>query len=254
MDLNNVPHAAYKPGRVSSANGAASMQYIGKAAQLLKKGILDCLVTCPISKEAIALAGSKFPGHTEYLAGMAGSRDFVMMLMNKYFKISLVTRHIPIKQVSSSLDSESVYKTILLTHNSMKRLFGIRSPRILVCGLNPHASDNGLLGKEEIEVIAPAVKKADNSLKGISGPMPSDSVFASALKGGCDAVVAMYHDQALIPLKITDFDSGVNMTLGLPYVRTSCLHGTAFDIAGKNRANPNSLIEAIKVAVKCAEN
>ena len=254
LDLDNVQRKGFKFGRVNAACGAASIQYIGKAARLIKEGRLDCLVTCPISKEAVALAGFKFPGHTEYLARMADTTDFVMMLMNKHLKISLVTRHIPLKDVSSHLDKESIYKTIVLTYKSMNRLFGIRSPRILVCGLNPHASDNGLLGKEEGELIAPAIKKAASLLKGISGPMPCDSVFAAALKGRCDAVVAMYHDQALIPLKVTDFDSGVNITLGLPYVRTSVLHGTAFDIAGKNKANPRSLIEAIKVAVKCAAN
>ena len=254
IDLANVPRNDFLAGRVNAACGSASIQYIGKAAQLIKNGELDCLVTCPISKEAVALAGFKFPGHTEYLASMADTTDFVMMLMNKHLKISLVTRHIPLKDVSSHLDKESIYKTIVLTSRSLTSLFGIRNPRILVCGLNPHASDNGLLGKEEGELIVPAIKKAARSLKGISGPMPSDSVFALALKGGCDAVIAMYHDQALIPLKVTDFDSGVNITLGLPYVRTSVLHGTAFDIAGKNKANPSSLIEAIKVAVKCAAN
>lgn len=254
IDLNNVPHKNYKLGKISAECGEASIQYIGKANELIKEGYLDCLVTCPISKEAVKLSGFKFPGHTEYLADMAGVRDFVMMLMNKHLKVSLATRHIPLKEVCRKLDSDSIYRTIIITADSIRKLFGIKNPRIAVCGVNPHASDGGVLGKEEDEVIAPAVTRARRARNAVIGPLPCDSVFLSAVNGKYDAVIAMYHDQALIPLKTTDFDTGVNITLGLPYVRTSVLHGTAFDIAGKNIANPNSLIEAIKVAVVCAQN
>ena len=254
IDLNNVAHKAFKFGKISANCGRASIQYIGKALQLIKDGELDCLVTCPISKEAAHYAGFPFPGHTEYLAKEAKIDDFVMMLMNKYIKVSLVTRHIPLKEVSRRLTVGNIYRTIVITLASLRSLFGIVNPRLAVCGLNPHASDAGIIGSEEGEIIVPAVAKSRRFSSQIYGPLPCDSVFASAIRGKYDAVIAMYHDQALMPLKLSDFDSGVNLTLGLPYARTSVLHGTAFDIAGKNIANPNSLIEAIKVAVKCAKN
>jgi len=175
----------------------------------------------------------------------------VMMLLNRYLKISLVTRHLPISEVSSAIKQTTIYKTIIITHNSLREYFAIKQPRICVVALNPHAGEGGLLGKEEIRMIIPAMKRARPLIKEIIGPLPADTALSKALQGQFDVVIAMYHDQALIPLKILDPESGVNFTLGLDFVRTSPLHGTAFDIAGKNIASNSSLIAAIKTAVEC---
>ena len=178
-----------------------------------------------------------------------------MMLLNRKLKFSLVTRHIPLKYVPARLDADKIYKTILLTHRSLKELFLIKNPRIGVCGLNPHASDNGLLGAEENKIIKPALMRVAKSIRNIEGPLPADVAVLKAVQKKYDCLIAMYHDQALIPLKLSGAYTGVNLTLGLRFIRTSPLHGTAFDIAGKfNLANPSSLIAAIKLAIKLTKN
>ncbi|MFA5286921.1 MAG: 4-hydroxythreonine-4-phosphate dehydrogenase PdxA, partial [Candidatus Omnitrophota bacterium] len=213
---------------------------------------IDCLATCPISKEAINKAGFKYSGHTEYFIKKTKVRHVVMMLLNKNLKFSLITRHLPIKDVPGALNIDKILDATRITYLSLKNIFKIPYPRIALCGLNPHASDNGLIGDEEENIIRPAVERLKKTFKRINGPIPSDIAIYRALRGGYDAVMAMYHDQALIPLKITGKDSGVNISLGLPFIRTSPLHGTAFDIAGKHKfANPDSLISAIKLALKC---
>jgi len=257
VDLNNVKKSGFIFGRVSSLNGKASLEYLDAAAGLLKDKQLDCLVTCPISKEAINLAGSKFSGHTEYLADKFGCKDLIMMLINSKFKFSLVTRHIPLKDVSSQITRERLEGNILKTVKGLKDLFLIRQPRIVVCGVNPHASDNGVIGMEELKEIKPAVAALKRKCKGafITGPLSSDIAISEAAKGLFDCIIALYHDQALIPLKLTDFNSGINFTLGLPFVRTSPLHGTAFNLAARPaQANPKSLIAAIELAIKCTLN
>jgi 4-hydroxythreonine-4-phosphate dehydrogenase len=255
IDLNNVEHKNFKFGKIKAKYGRASIEYIDKALELIKNRQIDCLVTCPVSKEAINLAGfNKFCGHTEYLAKKTRTEDFAMMLLNKDLIISLVTRHIPLREVSLKLSRDKIYKTILLTYKSLEKLFSIPSPRIVVCGLNPHASDNGVIGNEENKIIKPVLERLRTKLKNISGPKPSDVAISEAKQKQYDCVIAMYHDQALIPLKLLGIGTGVNLTLGLPFIRTSPLHGTAFDIAGKGRACADSLIEAIKLAVRCALN
>ena len=255
LDLNNVPRENFRFGVNRPEYGRASIEYIDKAAQLLKKRAVDCLVTCPISKEAINSAGFRFPGHTEYLAKLTKAKDFVMMLLNRQLKIVLITRHIPLTKVSSAISKEIILKDILLTYKSLKRLFLIPSPRIVVCGLNPHASDNGLLGTEENNIIKPVLKRLNPLIAhSIDGPFSADVAISRACKNKYDCVVAMYHDQALIPLKLSGSSTGVNITLGLAFVRTSPLHGTAFDIAGRNLADPSSMIESIKLAVRCTLN
>lgn len=256
LDLNNISRKSFQFGKIRAEYGRASIEYLDKALELAKDKEIDCLVTCPISKEAIGLAGFKYSGHTEYLAQGTNTKEFVMMLLNKDLKISLVTRHIALKDVAASLNKEKIYKTVSLTYKSLKQIFCIKNPRIVVCGLNPHASDNGLMGNEENRIIKPTVKKLRSQLKmHIYGPLSSDVAIYRANKREYDCIIAMYHDQALIPLKLLGSDTGVNMTLGLPFVRTSPLHGTAFDIA-KNYflANPNSLSEAIRLAIKCTSN
>lgn len=254
IDLNNVSHKHFSFGKLKAEYGKASLEYIDKALELIKTKKIDCLITLPISKQAIKLAGFKWPGHSEYLAYLTGTDDFVMMLANKYIKTSLVTRHLPLDKVSSELSINKIYRTILLTHRALKKWFKIREPRLVVCALNPHASDGGSIGEEEKKIIIPAINMAKRVIKCIDGPLPCDAVFTKASDKVYDSAIAMYHDQALIPLKILDFNSGVNITLGLPFVRTSPLHGTAFDLAKKGSANPNPLIEAIKTAIKCTSN
>jgi 4-hydroxythreonine-4-phosphate dehydrogenase len=257
VDLKNVMRRSFVFGRVSSRNGSASLEYLDTAVKLLKDERLDCLVTCPISKEAINLAGSKFSGHTEYLADRFNCRDLIMLLINNKFKFSLVTRHIPLKDASDNITKSKLENNILNTAEGLRKLFLIPKPRIVVCGFNPHASDNGVIGTEELRVIKPAIAalKRRHGATVITGPLPADVAIKEAEKGIFDCVIALYHDQALIPLKLTDFDSGVNLTLGLPFVRTSPLHGTAFDLAVKPAlANPNSLVSAIALAIKCTLN
>jgi 4-hydroxythreonine-4-phosphate dehydrogenase len=253
IDLKNVPRKDFAFGKIRAEYGKASIEYLDKAMDLLIAKEIDCLVTCPISKEAVKLAGFRFPGHTEYLAQCTATRDFAMMLLNRRLKFSLLTTHIPLKDVSSQINKGIIRKNIVLVVTSLKKLWAIKKPRIVVCGLNPHASDGGIIGKEELAILKPALKGLRIRLKAvIEGPVSSDAAILKASKGKFDAVVAMYHDQALIPLKLTGYETGVNMTLGLPFVRTSPLHGTAFDIAAiPSLADPSSLIEAIKLAVKC---
>jgi 4-hydroxythreonine-4-phosphate dehydrogenase len=257
IDVDNVKKKGFAFGRVSASGGRASLDYLDTAVDMLKRKQIDCLVTCPISKEAISLAGSVFTGHTEYLSAKFRSRHTLMMLVNKRLRFSLATRHIPLNRVSGKITPAGLKENILLTVEGLRSLFGISNPRIVVCGINPHASDNGLIGDDELKVISPAVAASRRACKGasITGPLPSDSAISMADRGRFDCVIALYHDQALIPLKLTDFDSGVNITLGLPFVRTSPLHGTAFDLAAKPASvNPNSLAAAIRLAIKCTLN
>jgi 4-hydroxythreonine-4-phosphate dehydrogenase len=254
VNLSNVNRKHFVFGKIGAQGGRACLEYLDIAADLLKKKRIDCLVTCPISKEAIKLAGSKFCGHTEYLAAKFKRKDLIMMLANNRLRFSLVTRHIALKDVSKKITRKELKGNILNTVKGLRLLFSKRKPKIVVCGLNPHASDNGTIGREELEVIKPVIASLRKRIFGvvIAGPLSADIAISEAARGNFDCVIALYHDQALIPLKLTDFDSGVNLTLGLPFVRTSPLHGTAFDLARRpSLANPNSLIQAVKLAIKC---
>lgn len=253
IDIPVIPPKNFRYGKMSALSGRASIAYLDEAVRLIKDKRIDALVTCPVSKEAVNLAGLKgFSGHTEYLAGYFGVDKYVMMLMNDRIKMSLVTRHIALKKVAQAINKENVRTTICYTYRALKRFFAMNNPRLVVAGLNPHASDNGIIGDEEVKVVVPVVKSMRRSGMSISGPLSADVAIAKAYSGKFDAVVAMYHDQALIALKLFGSNSGVNMTLGLPFVRTSPLHGTAFDIAGKGKVNCASFLEAVKLAVKCA--
>lgn len=256
IDLKNVCHKHFKFGKMSPEHGRASVEYLDKAIEMLGKKQIHCLVTCPVSKEAVNLAGfAGFSGHTEYLARQTNTKHFAMMLLNGRLRFSLVTRHIPLKDVPRRLDADEIYRTSVLTHRALKELFLIRNPSIAVCGLNPHASDNGILGGEENRIIKPALMRLLRVIRNINGPLPADVAVLKMMQGKYDCLIAMYHDQALIPLKMMDAYRGVNLTLGLPFIRTSPLHGTAFDIAAKfDLACPDSLIEAIRLAVRCALN
>ena len=256
VDLKNVYTASFRFGKVRAEYGKASVEYLDKAIELVKAGQLDCIVTCPISKESINLAGYSYSGHTEYFAAKTNTPDFVMMLLNRFLKISLVTRHIPLKDVPGKVNRENFSKAVMITHGALRQLFSLPRPRIAVCGLNPHASDNGVIGKEENLVIKPEIEKLRKKGININGPISADVAALKTYEGHYDCLIAMYHDQALIPLKLLDAKSGVNITLGLPFIRTSPLHGTAFDIAKESlrKADPSSLIEAIQAAIQCSRN
>jgi 4-hydroxythreonine-4-phosphate dehydrogenase len=252
IDLRNVNHKSFSFGKIRAEYGRSAMEYLDKAMELLKKKQIDCLVTAPISKEAINLAGLRYSGHTEYFAEKTKTLNPVMMLLNKDLKFSLVTRHIPLKALAAKLKPDTIADTIAITHKSLKKLFAIARPRIIVCGINPHASDNGTIGDEENRIIKPVIEKLKKTMKYLDGPIAADTAIVKARHQEYDCIIAMYHDQALIPLKLLGDDTGVNLTLGLPFVRTSPLHGTAFDLAGKNKANPASLTAAIRLACQCA--
>jgi 4-hydroxythreonine-4-phosphate dehydrogenase len=212
---------------------------------------LDAMVTAPICKEGFHKAGIHVPGHTEYLAELTRTRKFGMMLLGGGLRVMLVTRHIPISEVPSALTRKNIREHIELTGEALA-LFGIRDGKIGVCGLNPHAGDGGVIGSEEIRLINPAIRAVRRKGYDVSDALPADTLFYQALNGQFDAVVAMYHDQGLGPLKMIGFDEGVNVTLGLPIIRTSPDHGTAFGIAGKNKASPESMKQAIRLAVEMA--
>lgn len=256
VDLANVPLEGFESGKVKAEYGRASIEYLDRALVLINSRQIDCLVTAPICKESLKLAGFTCAGHTEYLAEHTGTKDFVMMLLNKDLKFTLVTRHIPLREVPLQLSKSEIVKTALLSNEYLKKFFRIRRPRIAACGLNPHASDNSTIGNEEARMISPAVEELGRAHKiNIIGPLPADTAVRRAKERDFDCVLAMYHDQALIPLKLSGAETGVNLTLGLPFVRTAPLHGTAFDIAANPKlVNPKPLIAAIKLAVQCRSN
>lgn len=237
------------PGQISVDSGRISMESVGLSVDLCSRGQADAMVTCPISKEAISLAGYHFPGHTEFIADRVGASDFLMMMVSDKLRIGLVTGHIPISAVSKAVTGDQIERTIGIMNRSLRRDFGLSDPKITVLGLNPHAGDGGVLGTEDRDIILPALIRARESGVQIMGPLPADGFFGSDKWKSADGVVAMYHDQGLIPFKALSFGSGVNFTAGLSIVRTSPDHGTAFEIAGKGVANPSSLKKAIEYAV-----
>ncbi len=253
--LNLVPLTDLSPEQVplgmpQKEGGEAAYRYIERGVKMTQTGIVDAMVTAPISKEALHIAGHPFPGHTELLAAMTGAEDYVMMLAGPQLRVALVTTHLPLREVPSALSRERVKRTIVITSQGLRRYFGIGVPKLAVAALNPHAGEGGLFGSEEEEVIAPAIEECRREGIKVDGPLPSDSLFFRAVQGGYDAVVSMYHDQGLIPLKLLHFWEGVNVTLGLPIIRTSVDHGTGYDIAGQGVADPTSLISAIKMAAE----
>jgi 4-hydroxythreonine-4-phosphate dehydrogenase len=240
-------------GKVDGKAGRASYDYIVKAIDLAMAGSIAGIVTAPIAKEALKLGGVPYPGHTEILADRAGVTDFAMMLANDELRVILVSIHVALSEAIALVTRERVLKTIRLAHQAC-RAYGIQRPRIAVAGLNPHAGENGLFGREEIEAIAPAI--ADARLEGLdaSGPYAGDTIFMRARRGAFDIVVAQYHDQGLIPVKYLGIEHGVNVTVGLPFIRTSVDHGTAFDIAGTGKADASSLRYALGQALILARN
>lgn len=244
----------FELGKATEIGGKYAFESLEHATRDLAAGKIDVLVTAPISKEAMGKTGFKFPGHTEYLADMAGQDEALMLMISRTMRVGLVTTHVALKDVPSLITTDKVLDKIKAFNASLKKDFGIRRPRIAVFGMNPHAGENGKMGTEESEAIIPAINKAQAEDILAFGPYPADGFFGSGAKGQFDGVLAMYHDQGLAAFKALAFDEGVNFTAGLPVVRTSPDHGTAFDIAGQNKASGDSMRNAIYLAMDVHRN
>jgi 4-phospho-D-threonate 3-dehydrogenase / 4-phospho-D-erythronate 3-dehydrogenase len=251
-DMQLLKTGDFRPGEVSRKTGDASFHYVIEAIRLSKEGQVAAIVTAPISKEAIQSAGHQFAGHTEIFASYTGTKNYAMLLYDEKFSVIHVSTHIPLADAISTLNQPRIERVIQLAHDSMKKIVG-HSPVIAVAGINPHAGEKGLFGRQEIEIIKPAVESMKARGIDVSGPYPPDTVFLKTLQGDFDIVVAMYHDQGHIPMKLLSFDTGVNISVGLPVIRTSVDHGTAFDIAWKGIARNSSLLKAIFLAERLSE-
>ncbi len=252
IDLNNVPEdlPLQQP---SAAGGKAAVQYIRAAVDLAVQGRVNAITTAPINKEGIHLAGHFYPGHTELLAEYTGVNDFALMMEGKKLRVVLATTHVSLNNVGEYLTRENLVKIIRLTHRWLSQHV-VEAPKIALAGLNPHCGDGGIFGKEEAETIIPAIEQTVSEGIRVEGPFPADSLFPRAKSGEYDAIIAMYHDQGMIPVKMESLGHAVNITLGLPIIRTSVDHGTAYNIAGKGVASAQSLIEAIKTASQLAKS
>lgn len=263
VPVTNLAPSAITPGRPGDASARAQLAYLEAATDAALSGQAVALVTAPISKEWIARAGFRFPGHTEYLAARAGGGEVAMMLAGPALRVTLATTHLALRDVPQSLTPEVIASAIVLTADGLVRGFGVPSPRVAVAGLNPHAGEAGRFGDEETRLVLPGIDLARRRLAGsgpspgladtnVTGPHVPDVVFRQAAEGAFDAVVALYHDQGLIPVKLLHFDDAVNVTLGLPFVRTSPDHGTAYDIAGRGVARAGSFLAALDLAARLA--
>ncbi|MBI5415235.1 MAG: 4-hydroxythreonine-4-phosphate dehydrogenase PdxA [Candidatus Omnitrophica bacterium] len=252
IDVGCLRAGNFTTGRPSRLTGKASLAYLQTAIDLIKSRQLSALVTAPVCKEAVGKTDASFHGHTEFLAGAFHARDIGMMFVSGPLRVLLVTRHIPLAQVSKAVNAGVVLRAIRAADDALKIYFLFKSPLIGVCGLNPHAGEGGTLGREEIRHIIPAVKRARAEGVRAEGPFPADTVFYPRNSKRFDVLLAMYHDQGLVPVKALYFRKLVNLTVGLPFVRTSPAHGTAFDIAGKDKADASSMAAAVKLAVHLA--
>lgn len=251
LDLDLLPEDL-PIGQVSPEAGNAAFQYLAKAIEMAKENRIEAICTAPLNKEALQKGGHMYPGHTEILADLTNTKDYSMMLSAPNLRVIHVTTHVGIIDAVKMINPERVYHVLKLAHDTLKKA-GIESPKIAVCGINPHAGENGLFGYgEEEEKVVPGVEKAQAEGINAIGPLPADTLFFRAVRGDFDIVVAMYHDQGHGPVKVLGLDAGVNITVGLPIIRTSVDHGTAFDIAGKGIADEKSLMEAMRQAVELA--
>jgi 4-hydroxythreonine-4-phosphate dehydrogenase len=255
VDIKEGPIRSLRPGVPCAQAARASLAYLESAVAWLKQGKARALVTGPISKESVVEAGFSWPGHTEFLAHAFGSRHVEMVFVAESLKVVLLTRHVALKEAIASLKQDAIIACGRLSYELLKKDFKISHPRIAVCGLNPHASEAGLFGQEEKKIIAPACRRLNKILgKHFFGPLPADTVFTRASEGAFDLVMAMYHDQGLIPFKLLEFRAGVNLTAGLPIIRTSPVHGTAFDIAARRVAHSGSMVAALQLAYELTKN
>jgi len=254
IDLKNIRLSELKMGQVQAMAGKASVKYVEKAVEMALENKIDAIVTAPLNKESMNLAGYDYAGHTEILAHLTKTKDYAMMLVAGQLRVIHVTTHVSMRDACELIKKERVLTTIRLT-DEVTRKMGVETPKIAVSGFNPHAGESGLFGNEEIEEITPAIESAKKNNINVIGPMPPDTVFLRASRGEYDAVVAMYHDQGHIPVKMLGFESGINVTIGLPIIRTSVDHGTAYRRAGLRlgTGDPTSLEEAMKLAVQMAK-
>ena len=246
--ISNLKMTKLRYGRPDRNCGRAMVNYIKEAVDAAMAGYIDAIVTAPINKEAINEAGFRYGGHTDMIADFTGTKEFTMMFISKHFKVSLVTIHVPLKDVSMRITPQRIYKVGLLTWKTLRQYFGLKNPKIGVCGLNPHAGEGGIFGDEEKDLIYPGIVSMRSKGIDAEGPLSPDSAFWRAYNKEFDAIIAMYHDQGLIPVKLIDFDNAVNVTIGIPIIRTSPGHGTAYNIAGQGKANPEPLKSAIELA------
>ena len=253
LECTRCPDRLALLGRPTAAGGRASVACIESALTHALNGSIDAMVTAPINKAAVHRGGHAWPGHTELLAARTGTKKPVMMMVGDELRAALVTTHAAIADLPRLITRKNVLETIRVTHRGLRQYFGLRKPRLSVCGLNPHAGEGGRFGREEIRAIAPAVRRARAEGIACHGPHPADVAFIPAHLARCDAVIAMFHDQATIPVKMRAFDRGVNVTLGLPIIRTSPDHGTAYDIVRRGAANPGSMVAAILLAAEMAK-
>ena len=247
IDLGNIDLSSFEARKASAQGGKASLEYIRKAVSLALQGDIDAVATCPINKQAVRMAGSPYIGHTEILGALCGVKDPLTMFWVRGVKIFFLTRHIPLVEAIKAVKKKRIVDTVTRIVSEMRRI-GFEDPLIAVASLNPHASDGGLIGDEEEKEIIPAVEELKSRGFRVTGPVPADSVFHNAFEGKYDAILSLYHDQGHIAAKTIDFYGTVSVTLGLPFIRTSVDHGTAYDIVGKGIANSKSLEEAIKLA------
>lgn len=254
IDIPLTNKKTFKLGTLNANNGEASIAYLDQAIKLLKKKQIHALVTGPLCKEAVCLSNAKFVGHTEYLAQAFQTKNVGMLFVAKKMRVIIATRHMALNKISTNLTTKLIYDTIALTNQALKKQFHIKKPHIAVCGLNPHAGEGGRMGCEEITTIIPAIKKARQNRMLAQGPFAADTLFTPQNIKDFDAVVAMYHDQGCLPIKTLYMDELVNCTIGLPIIRTSPAHGTAFDIAGKDKANPSSMQAAIHCAAQLLQS
>jgi len=250
--LDNI-NGVIEPGIESGAAGKAAGGYIEAAVELCAAGSVDAIATAPINKRSLFLGGYSFPGHTEFLAHLTGSEEYAMAFVAANLRIVLISTHVPLAEAIRLVERDRIMGTINLTNREMKR-WGIERPRLAMAALNPHGAEGGLFGMEEASEIAPAIEACRVNDINVQGPFPADTVFLRASRGEFDAVIACYHDQAMIPVKCLSFGEAVNVTLGLPFIRTSVDHGTAFDIAGKGIAEHSSMIAAIKLAAELSSS
>ncbi len=253
LPLSDLGEKELVPGRPTPAGGRAAARYIEIGAKMALDGTIHALVTAPISKESFNQAGYRFPGHTEFLAHLAGNPPVVMMLAGPRLRVVLVTIHVRYRDVPDLISPAGILSTAQITHKALKQYFGLPQPRLAVAALNPHAGEGGLFGHEEETIVTPAVNQGKKLGLDLNGPYPADTLFYRAAAGEFDAVVCLYHDQGLIPLKLLHFKDGINVTLGLPFIRTSVDHGTAYDLAGKNLADHTSMLAAMKTAAQMTE-
>jgi 4-hydroxythreonine-4-phosphate dehydrogenase len=253
LPVSRLDITSLRFGQPDRGCGEAMVRYIEEAVKWATRGTLDAITTCPINKQAINAAGYLFPGHTELLGHLAQASPVAMMFLGSKWKIVLVTTHLPLKDVSRSITASRILSTLRLTDEGMKKYFGIPHPKMAVLGLNPHCGEGGLLGEEEKREVLPAIAEAKSLGMDVEGPFPADSFFSLSGRTVFDAVISMYHDQGLIPIKMLDFKEAVNFTLGLPFIRTSVDHGTAYDLAGKGLADPTNLVKAVLTAANLSK-